>query len=254
MGLVDSKVSDGEDRSMNTTRVLGGAFAALLLAPVVADDSKEPPTWEGEGELGYSRSTGNTETESLTARLGVKREGPVWRVFLNVEGVNKSDNSASVAERYYAAGKADYKLTARGYLFARVDYEDDRFSGYDYRSNVAVGYGHRLIDWSALVLSAEVGPGVRASRVEGGDSDTTTTGRIAADLLWHISEHSKFTTAASAVRGGGSTDYRSLSAVTAKLNSYLALRVSYLYKHSTEVPPGHARTDTETGVTLVYGF
>jgi len=228
-------------------------LGTLLAQPVNADEAAAP-TWGGEGELGYSRTTGNTETESLTARLGVKREGPVWRAFLNLEGVNKTDEGASIAERYYAAIKTNYKLSARGYLFARADYEDDQFSGFDYRSNLAAGYGHRLIDSAALVLNAEIGPGIRATRVTDGDSDTTTTGRVAGDLQWRISEQAKFASEASAVTGGGDTDYRWLTTLTAKLNSYLALRVSYLYRYSTSVPVDHVRTDTESAVTLVYGF
>jgi len=238
---------------MGSRGVISGVVAFFLAVSASAEE-RAPPTWGGEGELGYARTTGNTETESLTARLGVKREGPVWRAFLNLEAVNKSDGDNSVAERYYAAAKGNYKLTQRGYLFARTDYEDDRFSGFAYRANVAVGYGHRLVDSRIVILSAEIGPGARATRVDDGDTETVATGRLAGDLQWNISEHAKFTTEASAVTGGGDTDYRSLSAVTAKLNSYFALRVSYLYRYSTEVPPGRAHTDTETTVTLVYGF
>jgi putative salt-induced outer membrane protein len=229
-------------------------LTAILVATGVEADEPTAPRWGGEGELGYTRTTGNTDTESLVARLGVKHERQAWRSSLKLEGVNKSDQGVSVAERYYAAAQTDYRLTKKGYLFVRGDYEDDRFSGYDYRANVAAGYGHRLIDAESFVLNAEIGPGARATCLNDGDSETVATGRLAGDLRWKLSEYARFTTETSAVSGGGTTDYRSLSALTAKLNSYLSLRVSYLYKHSTDAPIDRARTDTETAVTLVYGF
>jgi len=246
-------IGESEHRPMRRTASIACALTAFFAAPLQAKETKVV-VWGGEGELGYTRTTGNTETESLTARIGMKREGPRWRAFLNLEGVNKTDRGVSVAERYYASAKGDYKLTKRGYLFARADYEDDAFSGYEYRANIAAGYGHRIVEWEVLVFNVEMGPGTRVQRANGSETDAVMTGRLAGDLLWRISEHAKFTTEGSAVRGGGSTDYRSFSAVTAKLNSQLALRVSFLYRHSTEVPAGRAQTDTESAVTLVYGF
>jgi putative salt-induced outer membrane protein len=224
-----------------------------MCAPALAEDVP-PGGWAGEGELGYTRTTGNTDSESLIVKLGFKRESPQWRLGFNVEAVDRSENDVTSARRYFAAAKSDYKLTQRSYVFGAADYEDDRFSGFDYRANVAIGYGHRVVDGEALTLDLEAGPGARFSRLETGESDTEATLRLAGNLGWKISPTAKLTEETSAVIGEDSTVYRSLTVLTTKINSDLALRVSYLYKHSTDVPPDTVKTDTETVVTLVYSF
>ena len=45
-----------------------------------------------------------------------------------------------------------------------------------------------------------------------------------------------------------------MTALTAKVNTSLALKVSLTIKNNSEVPVGTEKTDTETAVTLVYSF
>ena len=67
-------------------------------------------------------------------------------------------------------GHSDYKLESPAFLFATISYEDDKFSGYDYRITESVGYGRRVIDESDLSLDLEIGPGVRQSKLNNGAS------------------------------------------------------------------------------------
>lgn len=237
-------------------RLCAGA-ALLFCASVGAVEETASPdvVWSGEGELGYTRTTGNTDTESLLLKFGVKRESKKWLASVRVEDLDKSEDGVTTADRFFAVVKSDYKLAVRHYLFGTGDYEDDRFSGYDYRANAAVGYGYRVVDLPSLAINGEIGPGGRWSReTDTGDKTAEATARLAGDLTWRISPTAKLTEEVSAVRGPSNTVYRSLTALTTNINSDLALRVSYLYKHTTDVPIDTEKTDTETAVTLVYSF
>jgi len=218
------------------------------------DAEKPAGGWSGEGELGYSSTTGNTETQSLTAKLGLNKEVARWLHSLTLEATNKEDAGVRTAERYYAAGKSDYSYTERDYVYANLDYEKDRFSGYNHRSNVGLGYGRKVIDNEALKLNLEIGPGYRWSELDDGSEENEATLRLAGDLAWQISESSAFTQELAVITGEKDTTTRSLSALTTKINSILSLRISYLINHRTDPPPDTENTDTETAVTLVYGF
>ena len=44
------------------------------LVPTASCLAAEQPGWSGEAELGYTRATGNTETDSLLGRFVVRRD------------------------------------------------------------------------------------------------------------------------------------------------------------------------------------
>ena len=78
--------------------------------------------------------------------------------------------------------------------------------------------------------------------------------RLAGRYAWQISESAKFTQELSADIGEDSTIGKSVTALQADIMSNLAMKVSFTAKHTTDVPDGVDKTDTETAVTLVYGF
>lgn len=238
---------------------IGSGFFALCLVAATANGAvvtvdPDGPGPSGEGELGYTQTSGNTDTSSLNAKLGFSFEQAHWRNALQLEAVNKSDSEVTTAERYYGAAKSEYTLTPREYVFGTVDYEKDRFSGYAHRTNFGAGYGRRLIVSTPLTLNAEAGAGYRWSVLEpGGDQDEVTL-RLSAGLAWLISDSAGFTQELVTVVGEEDTATRALSALTSKLVGQFSLRLSYLLNHHSTVPPGKTKTDTETAVTLVYSF
>lgn len=135
-----------------------------------------------------------------------------------------------------------------------INYEDDKFSGYDYRVSEALGYGRRVIDEPTLMLSLEIGPGARQSKLETGGSDNEMTARGAAKLEWKIAETSTFTEDLTTDVGEDVTVTKSITALRAQINGSLATKITYTIKNTSDVPVGVRKTDTETAVTLVYSF
>ena len=75
--------------------------------------------------------------------------------------------------------------------------------------------------------------------------------RAAGDFEWKISKSATFVQELSAEYGSDATITRSLTALTAKINSYLSSRIAYQLRHTSKVPPGIEKTDTELTFTLV---
>lgn len=231
-------------------------WSTAVNAETAAETTKTDDTWKGNVELGYVKTGGNTDTESLNTKARAERDGETWRHKLNLEALKSSDDGTTTAERYIISGQSDYKLKGKkNFFFVYVSYEEDKFSGYDYQLTEAIGYGRRVIESNNMTLDLEIGPGARQSKVEDtGDTDKQTLVRGAARYLWKITDHSKFTEDLTADAGEDVTVTKSVTGLSAQINSSLASKLTYTIKNTSKVPPGVKKTDTELAVTLVYSF
>ena len=140
-------------------------------------------------------------------------------------------------------------------MFFAVNYEDDRFSGFDNQITLAAGYGRRLInDENTQTLDVEVGPGYRISKLEDGDSVDEAVLRLGGKYFLSLSENSDFQQSLLADIGEDTTITKSISSLKAQINGRLAMKMSLTLKHTSDVPDDVDNTDAETSVTLVYGF
>lgn len=232
-------------------------ISSLIAWQVNAEEGVSAATsnaWKGLGELGVIATTGNTETETIKAKASLTTERNKWRHKAEVTGLRSEDQEITTAEKYTFGWQSDYKFSKHNYFLASLDYEDDRFSGYDYRVTETVGYGHRTIDEANLTLDLEIGPGARQSKLDDGSNEDEFIVRGSAKLAWTISNSSKFNEVLKADFGEEATITTSTSELLTQINTSLAMKLSYVYKNTSDVPPGVEKTDTETSVTIVYKF
>jgi len=231
-------------------------LAALIFTNSYAEDKADikPDAWKGNIELGIVNTSGNTETETINLKAKAATETENWRHTLNYESLKSSDQGDTTADRYEINGQSDYKLDKKNFFFVMINYENDRFSGYDYRMTEAIGYGRRVLDEPDLTLDLEIGPGARQSKLETGETDNETMVRGAGKLKWNISKTSSFSENLSVDAGEDSTVTKSITALSAQINGSLSTKITYTVKNTSDVPVGVKKTDTEMAVTLVYNF
>jgi putative salt-induced outer membrane protein len=241
---------------------IAGTLAATLVATAaLAEDKPAPAEWKMSAELGFVTTTGNTETSTTNAKFDATHEKDAWRRNVHAEafGASNTDPATDVtthsAERYQLSGKADYKFNEFDYVFGVANYDKDRFSGYNYQATIAAGYGRRVLHEDTMTLDLEIGPGVRKLKDSTTDmTDTSGIVRLAAKYAWQISDTSSFTEDFSSDVSSDLTVTKSVTALTAKVNTSLAMKLTLTVKNNSEVPAGTEKTDTETAVTLVYSF
>ncbi len=227
----------------------------VLFAPIfVHAEEKVVSKWSGEAELGYLSTTGNTDTTSLHAKGKVVNEREKWKHTGTLEVTNKDSDGVTTAKRLFVTGKSDYKINDLSYLFITASYDDDEFSGYQYQASGAFGYGYHVLKSDNLKLDLEAGLGARQSKLDSGESGSEGIIRGAGDFEWKISKTSVFTQFLSVEAGEDNTISRSVTALKMEIVGNLAARISYSVRHSSDVPPGIEKTDTESVVTLVYKF
>lgn len=252
-------MSNGNPLKMKLLQQFGGAALIALVslsAFADGDDSgaaKPHRAWQSSVELGAVTSTGNTEQQSIKFRADVLHDGPRFKHTFHLDTFRQTQNSVVSADKFYTSYQADYKFDDRNAMFGRVSYEDDRFSGYDYQTDVTVGYSRVMLLRDNMELDGDIGGGERHSRLSTGMTDNEAVVRTALKYMWQISETARFNQLIS-MEIASNTITRSETSVQATLVGSLALKLAVNVKHQSDVPVGIKKTDTETSVTLVYNF
>ncbi len=234
--------------------VVAITVAAPVLAHEVEEETGPVSPWSGNFRLGYLGTSGNTETTNMSSAFDVKYALEKWSHEFNAAAIKASTDKDTTAEAYIAGWKSERALTDVNFLFGRLDWRKDRFSGYDTQFSQTVGYGHRLIDNDKHSLNGELGVGARQSDLANGlsESETIVTGGLY--YKWQFSETAEFTQDLLIEAGDKNTYSLSRTALSAKLLGDLALVASYTIKNNSDVPLGIEKTDTFTALSLEYSF
>lgn len=227
--------------------LVAGLLPGLLTAA-------EATPFGGEANVSWLKSTGSSETETFKGLVATTYRQDRWTHELKLEGLNESDGATGVRtrERYLAQEKSSWNFTARDYLFLKLQAEKDQQSSYDYQAFAALGYGHIFVKSDALLVSSELGAGVRHNKDEAsGDEDNEALGNAALKVEWKFRPDARFNEDVSVETGEDSTVVRTRSALTFDLTRVLALSVVY----ETKRDDGPASlNDTLTSVGLNYRF
>ena len=240
-------------------------LVSLLTASVnvIAEEAKEDKSpWTSSVELGFIKTTGNTETQTTALKADVVYEVEKWRHTGHAEGYGQESEDPTTgetvvsAERYELSGKSDYKFTDRDYAYGLVKLKKDRFSGFEYENTLSAGYGRKAILQDNMELDLEIGPGARFYKPDNAESQDEALLVLAAKYWWAITDNSKFLQDFNFDIGEVYTDSKSVTGIQANINKTLALKFTYTIRHKSEVPDPATteKTDTEAAMTLVYNF
>lgn len=226
-------------------------FFILLLVPgmAIADG------WTGEGELGFTTTSGNTDSESLNAKLGVAKAHDKWTHKASLEALRASADNVTSADSTVLKEKSQYNFAEKSYAFGKLRYEDDKFSGFDYQASLSFGAGSRFIQNEAHTLDMSLGLGYRSSK-DTATQETNGEGVVTADASYEykISSTAIFGEAISVESGKDNTYSESVTVLKTKINGNLSSKISYQVKHNSDVPIGVEKTDKVLTVSLVYSF
>jgi putative salt-induced outer membrane protein len=227
----------------------------LVAAPILAAEEEAPDSpWAGSATLGYLATSGNTNNSNLNSGLEVGYTIGSWRHEFNGRAIYAAEDNTTTSEAYAAGLKSERNLSKRSFLFGRLNWRKDRFSGYDTQFSQTVGYGRRVIDNDVHKLNIEVGAGARQSDLVDGRSENETILLGDLNYTWALSDNSEFRQNFLFEAGSSNTYLASVTALSAKLVGNLAFVASYTVKNNSDVPIGTKKTDTYSALSLEYGF
>lgn len=222
------------------------AIGLCAAAPAHAD-------WKGRGELGWILARGNSDSETLNARVEASTERDRWTHAVGFAALYATSEDLKTADRLELRGQSNYKLTERSYLFGALRYEDDQFSAFDYQATASLGYGYKFIDTEATKLIGQLGVGYRNAEVRP-TGETENDAVLRGDVTWEHqwTETTRFYDRFLVEAGSNNTFLQNEIGVQVKMTDILALSLAYQVRHNTDVPAGVEKTDQLTTANVVF--
>jgi putative salt-induced outer membrane protein len=262
----------------------GLALACLVSFSAHADDASSTPSntgnWTGSGEMGFASTTGNSRSQNINAKLGLKQETDQWKnsFFLDalrqkgqVSVVNAQGNSVNqydtTANRYDVGASFGYKLDPRSYIVTAGRYDHDDFAANRWQGTVSVGYGYIALKNDRTELSFEIGPGyseyqpTSSTVVENGVSIPYSQGRqeevVARGLInykYRLTDNTSFENTFLMEAGSKNKYFQNDAGLAVSMTKKLSIKLGYEVRHNSNVLPGIHKTDTLTTTNVVYNF
>lgn len=233
---------------------LAGAVAIVFIAasaPAVALTNGA----DGELNLGYVSSSGNSESESLTLSSKVSwgdEHGILQKAEL--KAFSGSQDGRQSAEKYFLAYQLNRSVSDAHSVFGRAAYDDDRFSGYDYQATMTLGWAALWTMSGTQKLDTEVGLGYRINKFDDGDQDEEPVLRLAADYSIELTDNTSFEQSLSSEIGDDTTISKSASDLRVAMSDVLIVKLSLNLKHYSKPLNGNENLDRVTTVSIGYKF
>lgn len=230
------------------------AALVLVLSPVAAY-AADNDGWSGTGEFGLAIAKGNSDNQTLNAKLGLAKESDKWKHSFGAAFLYGKSNGTESARRYEVSGSTGYRLTDRSYLFGSARNERDHFAADEYQWTATGGYGFEAIKNDDTHLTLEIGAGYRWAKLQNlrvHQNEAIARGYM--DFGHKFNENTSFYDTLLIEAGSDNTFARNDLGVMVKMTDALALKAGVEVRHNIDVSVGVKKTDTLTTLNVVYGF
>ena len=230
---------------------------ALPEAAIAQAAPPPPPKHEGSADFAFVGTTGNADTQTMGLGGEFVYRPEKWETKLKTGYVRNKSEDALTAQSFIFTGRAQREIRKALAGFGRYGYERDRFAGILDRNVIEGGLSIKLIDQKRQTLSADAALGyTNEQRLVGDHLSTATFGaggayKLNISATSQISEDAGFNLSLS---DGSNWRYANALAITAKVSSIFALKVSNTIRYVNAPVTGFESTDAVTSVALVAKF
>ena len=233
-----------------------GVAVACCANTTLAEEPK--PVFKARGEVAFVKTSGNTDTQTLAAKLEASYEPDVNRYYGKAGALYGKTDGDETQNKWFLDGRYERALTDRLFAFAAAGYMRDKFSGYNYQTTLGPGVGYQFIKTEEHQLKGLVSIIWAYDRFSDGGSDSYAAGKAAADYTWQITKDVKFKELASYRVSFKDTNVYFIDSETGlevKLASNLSLGVGYVVGYQHEPPSDDLKkTDTLFLTSLIVTF
>ncbi|WP_428409212.1 DUF481 domain-containing protein [Hyphococcus sp.] len=233
------------------------------LEPPEAAEQEPAPTggllavkpWDGKISASGVMSSGNSENAAVGVAVDAARTDGEFKHHVKAYFDYGESNNLTNQKRWGLSYKLDYNFTDRTYAYARVAYDEDDFSGFDYRLFGGAGLGHYFAKSEEFTWKLEGGPGYRYSPIDDTrEIESELAVYAATELDWLIREGVKFEQDFNTTWTSPTTTFQSITSLTTQLWGDISTGLSFEYRYETDPPLGRVNTDTIAKASLIYGF
>ena len=241
------------------------SLSGTLMACSIATQAQTPTdnAWKGQGEAGFVKASGNTDSENLNLGLNFTKDGDVWTHDIKLVALQATNSGIDTADSLAADYTLKRVLSERSNLFLTFGYLDDEFDGFTEQLSTSFGYGYKVIDTEPLKWETGIGIGYRdtttelrllnGDRIEGDDVSGATL-VLRSDYSNQLTDNTEFVDKFKAEIGSDNSFVENDAALYVAMNDKFSLKAGILIRHNTDPAPGVDETDTITSMSLVYKF
>lgn len=246
--------------------------ASLVNAAVCYGADEEPAELEidipsplnSEIEFGYQSHSGNSDTQSMNARVGADytsgrhRSSGEWKFYLLYKD-GEEDKRLSTYKL-----QSDYKLGPKTYLYATFKGVDSLYSAYFKDYTLSSGFGYQFSNTEELILELELGPGFRyqepnLDEIDDDDIIFPETVREAIfrghlSSKWQVVDSLSLSASVTLVSGSSNSRVDSDISVINDITDDIALKLTHSRQYHDKVPEGLEKADSVFSVNLLFVF
>lgn len=234
-------------------------FAITISATIIGTSSVQAEGWVREVELGYDKSSGNTDKSQLSVAGAIKKISEVYEFhskfdiyYSESDGVMDSQEWSS--ETRYAFDFGDSKRWFNAY---KLTVDHDRFADIDYRILPSVGIGYWILRDEDMKWNVEGSLGYEITNFRSDEPEEESAAFVGSSYFeTKIFEKAKISENFSVIPSldGGGNRIKSETALTNPLNDNLDLSIKYIVDYDSEPSSGKKKTDTRVVTGLKYSF
>ncbi len=234
------------------------SFLLALASVTFAKEGTDQKLWSVHVELSYVRTSGNVETQTLSQKAEIKREGKVNRLFFKNSTLYATQEEKETANRLNMTLRWERLFTERFFAFLTGGYQRDRFSGYEYRWNCGPGVGYDILKTEKHELKGLVSTLYYYNKLEEDGVDNYGTLKASAYYQWNILENLRFKESLSYLVDLADTRTYFINSETSlevRINSFASLGVGYKVAYQNRPPSANVRrVDTTFSTSLIIDF
>ncbi len=216
--------------------------------------------WTGEAELGISSSGGNTDNTVFNTIIDFELTQESWRHNIFGHFYYAKSSGKRTAENCDIGYKPRYFMTDQDYLFSFLRYDQDKFSSIDHRTTGVAGYGRQLVSTEKHLVDVELGLGARQTVYLSSPSTANLDGNelvyyLGGKYIGRISNTARFFETVRVEAAQDNSYIESITGLGLSITGALSAKISFTARYNTDVTGDKGKkTDTLTGVNLVYSF
>ncbi len=212
-------------------------------------EATEAPHWKVRAELSYTSSSGNTDSETLAGKLGIKREETRNRYYFDGSVFRTENDNDETANKWMVEGRYERIIHERLFGFGDAYYIKDKFSGYKYRYGFGPGIGYDFVNTDNQSLKGLFSLVYSHDSYSTGSekSDNYCAGKVGIKYEWHIMKNLTFKEDAYYHVSFDDSDVYFLNSETAievKISDAVSLGLSYIIAYQN-APPSPEIDDTD---------
>lgn len=235
-----------------------------LIAFNAFSEEAEKSPFKASAELGALYKTGNSKTADIIAGFDANYEKDLWRSSLDFNLLIKQtevENDLTTTQQKWNVGLQTNRTLdekSKNYIYGNAFYEEDRFNTFDSQWSISSGWGRRWYKSKDASFDADFGPGFKRDVIAAtGESRDSFIIQAQATYKRQLNKHvefKQFAVAKWATKSNENSTLRAETSVITKLIETLQLKFSFKLVHNTDVQATQKKTETQTGITLVYSF